>query len=238
MSASAWPRRLLALLLAAAGLALWQGHGRWWQLPDRHNPWAPLSLTEPPGWLTRHKLRRLSDEPAACLAFLRSTPLQFEPQPDRVTGPGPGCGLTNAVRLRRTQLQLGDAFVLSCPAAASLALWEQHVLQPAAQATLGQPVVRLLHYGSYACRNVYGRAEGARSQHATADALDISGFVLRNGRRITVAGDWPGDDDASRFLRQVHDGACGLFDGVLGPDYNRAHADHLHLDRGLYRLCR
>lgn len=232
----AFLRRVPALLLIAAGLALWQGHGRWWQLPDRHNPWAPLAWDEGPGWLTRHKLRRLAADPAACLTFLRSTPWQFEPQPDRVTGPG--CGLNNVVRVRRTQLQVGDSFLLSCPAAASLALWERHVLQPAAQATLGEPVSRLLHFGSYACRNVYGRAQGARSQHATADALDVSGFVLLGGRRITVAGDWAGDDEASRFLRQVHDGACGLFDGVLGPGYNRAHADHLHLDRGPYRLCR
>lgn len=225
-----------ALLLLVAGLVLWHGHGRWWQWPDRHNPWAPLALDEAPGWLTRHKLGRLAAEPQACQAFLRSTPLQFEPQPDRVTGPG--CGFTNAVRLRRTHVLLAEPVVLSCPAAASLALWERHVLQPAAQATLGQPVERLQHFGSYACRNVYGRAQGARSQHATADALDVSGFVLRGGRRISVAADWAGQDDAARFLRQVHGGACGLFDGVLGPAYNRAHADHLHLDRGPYRLCR
>ena len=25
---------------------------------------------------------------------------------------------------------------------------------------------------------------------------------------------------------------------VLGPDYNQAHADHFHFDRGQYRLCR
>jgi hypothetical protein len=41
-----------------------------------------------------------------------------------------------------------------------------------------------------------------------------------------------------RFLREVHDGACDFFDTVLGPEYNAAHHDHLHLDRGAFRLCR
>jgi hypothetical protein len=36
----------------------------------------------------------------------------------------------------------------------------------------------------------------------------------------------------------VRDGACLFFDGVLSPDYNAAHRDHLHLDRGRYRYCR
>lgn len=223
------------VLLGTAGL-LAAGHGRWWRLPDRHNPFAPLSVQEEPGWLTRYKLARLSADPAACQAFIDTTPLQAQPQPDRVTGPG--CQLIHTLLVRRSQVQVGEPFTLTCRAAASLALWERHVLQPAAQAHFGQPVVRLVHFGSYACRNVYGRADDARSQHATADALDVAGFVLQGGRRISVAADWPGDDPASLFLRQVHGGACGLFDGVLGPDYNAAHADHFHLDRGPYRLCR
>jgi hypothetical protein len=71
-----------------------------------------------------------------------------------------------------------------------------------------------------------------------ANALDIAGFVLIDGRRVSVARDWPGDADEARFLRAVHQGACRFFNGVLGPDYNLAHADHLHLDRGPYRICR
>lgn len=39
-------------------------------------------------------------------------------------------------------------------------------------------------------------------------------------------------------LREVHRGACRVFDGVLGPAYNEAHRDHLHLDRGGPRVSR
>jgi hypothetical protein len=228
--------RLASLLLALAlSLAVWS-HGQHWQLPDRHNPWAPLVIEEAPGWLTRHKLAQLDDDPVRCLAVLASADMRFEALPDRQTAPE--CGFSNAVRISRTQLGIGARFALSCRAAVSLALWEQHVLLPEAQRLLGAPVRSLEHVGSYACRKVYGREQGRPSQHATANALDITGFVLADGQRISVLRDWSGDSAEARFLRAVHLGACRFFDGVLGPDYNQAHADHLHFDRGPYRLCR
>ena len=136
------------------------------------------------------------------------------------------------------RFSVGAPFALSCQAAVSLALWEKHTLQPAALAHFGAQVARIEHYGSYACRNVYGSATGRRSRHATADALDVAGFVLANGRRIRVQRDWPKENQPARFLREVHRGACRFFDGVLSPDHNAAHADHLHLDRGPGRYCR
>jgi hypothetical protein len=226
---------VLFLLAAAAGAAAWFGAG--WRPPERCNPLAPLRLEEPPGVLTRFKLARLGDDPAACLATLATSRLRFEPVPDRESAPG--CAIRNAVRVERVgPAQSSPPFVLSCPAALSLALWERHVLQPGAQRHFAEPVVRLEHWGSYACRNVYGRERGRRSQHATADALDVAGVVLQGGRRVRVARDWDGDERAAQFLRALRDGACGFYDGVLGPDYNEAHADHLHLDRGPDRVCR
>jgi hypothetical protein len=235
-SASARLFPWLAALVVLAGVAAVLTHGRLWQLPDRHNPWAPLRIDETPGWLTRHKLARLDDAPALCLATLAQATMRFEPVADRAVGPG--CGFDNAVRISRTSVQVGQPFTLSCPAAVSLALWERHVLHAAASSLLGSDVRRIEHYGSYACRNVYGREAGRRSQHATADALDVAGFVLEDGRRITVAAHWRADDERAVFLRRIHAQACGFFDGVFGPAYNAAHADHLHLDRGPFRLCR
>lgn len=117
-------------------------------------------------------------------------------------------------------------------------MWEHHVVQPAALARYGQRVSRLEHYGSYACRNVYSREGAHRSRHATADALDVSGFVLESGRRLSIVRSWNGEGPDALFLREIHAGACRFFDAVLGPDYNAAHANHFHLDRGSYRLCR
>jgi hypothetical protein len=85
---------------------------------------------------------------------------------------------------------------------------------------------------------VYGRANATRSRHATAEALDVAGFVLEDGQRIRVLRDWEEPGAPAAFLREVRTGACRFFDGVLSPDYNAAHRDHLHFDRGPYRMCR
>ncbi|MCB1590060.1 MAG: extensin family protein [Xanthomonadales bacterium] len=208
----------------------------WPSLPYRYDPWAPLQFDAPPDRFLRSRLAVLERDPAACLELLSQTPLRVRVLENRVTGAG--CGFENAVEIRRTAVESSPAFSLSCRAAVSLAKWERHVLHPAAHQQLGSEVARIEHFGSYACRNVYGRENGRRSQHATADALDIAGFVLRDGRRIRVLADWPGDDANATFLRTVRDGACTYFDAVLGPDYNEAHRDHFHVDRGRVRICR
>jgi hypothetical protein len=109
----------------------------------------------------------------------------------------------------------------------------------AAREHLGQEVVRVSHFGTYACRNVNHLAGGRRSEHATANAIDIAGFVLADGQQVTVKGDWAGGNARrSAFLRALRDGACEFFDVVLSPDYNEAHHDHFHFDMGSYRACR
>jgi len=222
---------LFLLLLALASAALSRG---WVEVPARWNPWAPLDLRDPPNLLSDFKLARLRDDPQLCLQVLETSRLRFEPVADSV--PAPGCPLHNSVRLRSGELALGSDFLASCPLAAAFALFERHGLQPAAEQVYGQPVVRIEHFGSFACRNIGGSSR--RSQHASANALDIAGFRLRDGTRITLARDWNGSEREQRFLRQVRDSACGPFRAVLGPDYNAAHRDHLHLDMGSFRICR
>jgi hypothetical protein len=252
-----WSGLLWLTLLLLIVAAVWGVRSGRIVVPERWNPWAPLRIDAPPNFLTRFKLARASDDRAACQAALAQATMTLTRLDDRVTGEN--CGFDNAVRIDRTSVAVGEPFSLTCRAALSLAMWERHVLQQAAQAQLGSRVKRIEHFGSYACRNLYGEAGRRRSQHATADALDVAGFVLEDGRRISVVGDWkhaPGTQAAdapaggavaqevvpstpeSRFLRQVHDGACDYFDAVLGPEYNRAHADHFHFDRGQARVCR
>lgn len=102
------------------------------------------------------------------------------------------------------------------------------------------------------------RETAQMSEHASANAIDITGFVTRDGRRVRVATDWrkpasnvvpaaaaaaaagdpPGETPEATFLRAVRDGACDVFHGVLGPDFNAAHRNHFHLDMGRQRICR
>jgi len=76
------------------------------------------------------------------------------------------------------------------------------------------------------------------SLHATAEAIDIGGFELTNGRRISLLADWNGEQDAQSFLREAKNGACKWFATTLGPDYNSLHADHFHLQSRGWGLCR
>ncbi len=148
------------------------------------------------------------------------------------------CPLTNVLRVQGGEVALSSSFLASCPLAVAFALFERHGLQPAAAAVYGQKVTRVDHLGSFACRNMYGRENGSRSQHATASALDIAGFRLADGRTVSVLKDWPKDNADARFLRQARDGACDMFSVVLSPDYNAAHRNHFHLDVGPWWICR
>jgi hypothetical protein len=226
---------VLTAALSAALLALAWAH-RSGTLPAEWSPWVPLDIDTPPNLLTRYKLSRLTDDGALCARVLADSALAYRPVAAQVTGPE--CGLFDAVTIERSASDVGQPFSLTCRAAVSLALWEQHVVGPAAEQHFGSPVQRIEHFGSYACRNVYGRPNATRSRHATAEAFDVAGFVPADGRRIRVLGHWGQDAAEARFLKDVRDGACRVFDGVLSPDYNAAHRDHLHLDRGPRRYCR
>ena len=231
---------VLALLAFAAFLA--------WGYARNHPedlPWTELDLAQPVGAFTGRKLAALSGEGERCRGLLRGAGIRFTALPPRSAAGQ--CGYDDAVRFTR-----GGALALryrpddlgtSCPVAAGLALWEWHVVQPAALRHFGTRVASVEHFGSYSCRRIYGRSEGAWSEHSSANAVDIAGFRLADGRRIGVAADWHGDGARSRFLREVRDGACRLFATTLSPDYNQAHRDHFHLDqakRGAmgWRMCR
>jgi len=229
----------LALLAGLAALA-------WLLLRPKPQdlPWTPLHLDAPVGLFTGRKLAGLTGDRSRCLALLRRTGLEITAVPPFGSGQ---CRVEDGVRVARGQamLALAPARVApACPVVAALAVWHWQVVQPAAQRLLGASVARIEHLGSHSCRRLYGRAEGAWSEHATADAIDIAAFVLTDGRRISVLEDWRGGaPDEAAFLHIVRDGACRLFATVLSPDYNAQHRDHLHLDQAErgemgWRACR
>ena len=228
-----WLRRLKLFLLAAllgfAALLLY-GYAR--NHPE-DLPWTELDLSRPVGAFTGRKLAALGDDAALCRSLLSRAGARFAVLPPRRAGTQ--CGYDDAVALRpggATSLAYRPSGLgTSCPVAAALALWEWHVVQPAALEHLGARVETVEHFGSYSCRRIYGRPEGSWSEHATANAVDIAGFRLADGRRIGIAADWGAAGGEGRFLRAVRDGACDLFATVLSPDYNAAHRDHLHLDQ-------
>lgn len=195
-----------------------------------------------------------------------------------------------------SKVKVEPAASLNCQMIAGLNSWVTDKLEPAAKKNFGSSIVRVIA-GSYSCRNRYGLARAPISEHALMNAIDVSAFVLEDGKVIRVSRDWgPTEEELKRaqkaseatvpaekakfqvaasklgahdlakkseekdksdaskadpkakakspeelkeeqekqamsaFLHQAHDGACNIFDTVLGPDTNEAHRDHLHLD--------
>lgn len=197
--------------------------------------YAPLNPAAPPNLVTQLQYQLMRASPERCMAALgRTENLSFALAPRPIDN---GCGYPDGVSISRSGVSYGELVVLSCPAAVALVMWERHVLQPQAQRAFGQRVASVQTYGTYSCRNVYHRANARRSQHATANAIDVAGVTLQDGTAIKVRHGW-NSGEQGRFLKAIRDGACGLFQAVLSPDYNRAHADHFHLDMGNWKACR
>lgn len=207
------------------------------RLPPQHSPLASFDPQRPIGWATTWQLARLKGDPEMCRTLLNQAGLRVERIAD--SRQGDYCGFRDAVAVERSSIPWSQAPLrLTCPMAAGLALWERQVVAPAAERHLGSTVVRIDHFGTYACRRVAGSVSGRPSQHATANAIDIAGFRLADGRQVALRSHWNDGSEKAAFLRTVRDGSCRIFRAVLGPDYNAAHADHFHLDMGPYTLCR
>jgi hypothetical protein len=229
-----FPRVLLVLLVLFTGLAAaWLG-----LIPQRFSPFAPISLEQPPGWFLDAKLATLRRDPALCHSVLKIPHIDATAVPDSPLKNG--CGWTNAVRFTATGGAKIGVNPLTCEMAVAMTLWMEHEVQPLAQATFGQKVVSLGDMGTFGCRNIIGNPlmKGMRSQHATANAIDVSGFKLADGRQISVLRDWNKNGPEAQFLREVHRRACRYFRVSLGPEFNAAHKDHFHFDRGLFSRCK
>ncbi len=214
----------------------------WLRAHPAHDPWAPLTMADDPaGWAVKAKVAALRRDPGECRAFLERSGVAFT----RLDPTGEGECRREDRQVLAPDRALGlvlrpAAPQATCAVDAALVRWLIHGIQPAAEALLGARVAALEHYGTGNCRRIGGGTTGNWSEHATGNAIDIAAFTLADGKRIVVRRDWgrkgtnatnTNVDKEAAFLRQVRDGACREFATVLSPDYNAAHADHLHLDQ-------
>ena len=226
----------IALLLTIGAIFGMQ----WVRAHPEHVPGASFELAHPQGWATHGKLVRLAVDDAACFAVLDRAGAGY------LRRPAIGSGVCRA---SQRMILTGNRFAPTmrpanvapgCAVTAALILWDRDVVQPLAQKYFGQKVVEVENLGSYNCRKIAG--EQAQSEHSTANAIDISAFVLADGTRISLINDWAPGDKRSEFLHEVRDGSCDLFSTVLSPDHNAAHANHFHLDMAVrtagWTVCR
>ena len=203
-------------------------------LPQAWNPTRALVISDPVTPLTQWKLNRAAASTRTCLATINGFS-SFDVLPDLEDSAQ--CGIAGRISLRG----VGDTRIATletrCAIALRMAMWERHGLQPAAQDILGTSLIRTNHAGSYNCRTIRG-SSSRMSTHATADAIDISGFTFANGRQINLLRDWNGEGSEAAFLRAARDSACDWFRVTLSPEYNTLHADHFHLQSTGWGLCR
>jgi len=203
-------------------------------VPPNMLPWKPVVLDAKPTLLAHIQLNELTHDPQACRFALAHSRLAFHVLADRRSDDA--CGFSNVVQTDRSPIAFNENVVATCGLTAGL-YWYQHRLEDIAQRDLHTAVTRIDQLGTFACRNVDSAKVGPRSQHATANAIDIAAFRLADGRVISVAKDYGKPTPAGRFLDDAHDAACGLFNTVLGPRYDRLHATHFHLDMGPDLIC-
>ncbi len=167
-------------------------------------------------------------ETRQCFAKLQSQAVSFTPLPDRNFGGG--CNAINSVKLLDIGVPATGLGAMTCNLAANFAAWARYGVQPAARVVFGAEIEKIETFGTYNCRPIAG--SGKLSEHAHSNAIDVSAFVLSDGRRITVQQGWHGDRQTRQFLSLIHASACKRFKTVLSPDYNAAHHDHFHFDMG------
>jgi len=186
---------------------------------------------------TPPRAERDSPDTLQCHIDLAREHIRFRALPDqRFAG---GCSALGAVQLVDMGIPAAGLRAMTCPTARQFARWARESVQPAADQWLRGRIVRIETFGTYACRTRNSRPGARLSEHAFANAVDVSGFVLADGRRITVEQGWRGEDErVRRFLRQVHQGGCRRFAVGLSPDADADHYNHMHFDMGRGPYCR
>jgi len=181
-----------------------------------------------------------ADEPSACRMRIAGRIAVIEPLPV-LSGPG-DCGATDVVRLEavimpdKSRVALTPPATVRCTMAEAIATWVRDDLTASA-AALGSTIRNLDNYASYDCRG-RNRIAGARiSQHGMANAIDVRGVHLANGKFADFT-----DRKLARDVREsLRKRTCERFTTVLGPGSDGFHEDHIHVDlaerRGGYRLC-
>jgi len=209
-------------------------------VPAQHLPWRKLNPEAPLGFATKSQFLRMSLAPSkTCMDMARDIE-KFNSIPADPKETKSVCGWTVARVVYGSDtatLRPGEAN-MQCPLAIGTYMWLREI-DILAQKHLGSQLRKIHHVGTYSCRRQNGNSSGRWSEHAFANAWDITGFELVDGRVISVLKDWNGRDKKRRkFLRDSRDQACKIFRVTLSPDYNKAHHDHFHVDMGPSMACR
>jgi hypothetical protein len=185
-------------------------------------------------------------EEVACLASGAVQESPFVQSRSALGGPSL-CGAERPFQMAAAdggRVGLKPSAMLRCPMVPQVNRWVSRIVEPAARYHLGASLAELRVAASYSCRPMNHVDGGRLSEHGYANALDVSAFVMTNGRVVTIKGGWNGAPEERAFLRAVRSGSCEEFTTVLGPGADAYHGDHFHLDLarhgrdGKGRICK
>jgi hypothetical protein len=152
----------------------------------------------------------------------------------RVRGRIAGCSIKNPVKISEVDgVSFTREVLVGCDTAQSLYGWVRKSAKPVV-GRKGGGLAKIQMIAGYSCRNRNSAKSGKLSEHAKGKAVDIAGFVLKDGTILNVKRDWH-SANKGRTLKRLHKSACGPFGTVLGPNANRYHRDHFHFDVARYR---
>ena len=127
-----------------------------------------------------------------CAKLLAGLAIEYEPLPPLKEGL---CGAPAPIRVTSIgsdpKVEIDPPATVTCAVAAGVGAWLSKTVQPKARALIGAPVVKLSNASSYVCRNRYNGTDTKLSEHALANALDVSEFVFQSGKKVTVLTSWP-----------------------------------------------
>ncbi len=185
----------------------------------------------------------MSNAEAACRTRLKRLGVVFKEKPPIYRSSS--CQIANPIEVsgfNSGSIAFKPAATLNCQVTEAFARWIKGDLQSAARLRYLSGVRTIYNAGGYSCRTMNHRRGARMSEHSRGNAIDVTRIILNNGKDITVRRPGFFAFREKGLLNSVRSDACSYFTTVLGPGYNREHADHFHFDlmqrRSGYRACK
>lgn len=192
---------------------------------------------------TAENIYAMSNSEAACRTRLKRLGVVFTEKAP--INQGGTCRIDNPIEVtgfNSGNIAFKPAATLNCQVTEAFARWIKGDLQPSSRLRYLSGINTIHNAGGFSCRTMNNRRGAKMSEHSRGNAIDVTKITLNNGKSIAVRKPGFFAFREKGLLNSVRSDACSYFTTVLGPGYNREHADHFHFDlmqrRSGYRACK
>ena len=186
------------------------------------------------------------DSETTCRDELRALGMNFSTPATPVSSGQ--CDVANPVQLKAWSsggetLAFPGSPILNCAFALRFGTWLKAEGTAIARQSVHSTLAEVHTGPGYQCRGRNGDSDAKISEHGYGNAVDITYFTVKDGRKFLVKDATDPKSPAYVMLAGFRASACKYFTTVLGPGANTAHAEHFHFDlgkhgrSGTYRIC-